>query len=576
KTPDSSGNARDLNIPTNSSAPTFGINGQHTTNAFSFDGINDFLYGQSSLTSNVDDIKAGPDTTSGWFKYTGANNNNKKIIYREGSSPGGDYYQIALGNGTTTGHGKLFFTFQTTSTPSTNPPQGNCFTTSSNLENGNWQHFVAVRDGDFTCRIYINGTLDGIPDTIGCPVCTGLGTNTVDVSGPAEIARSPVPGLSNYFQGNIDEVFHWNNYSLTSTQAMALYNANYGTKAHTIIFKIDKTDSMGTTKANIKTDTRYFPFFDTRATNSFNKIINYTTNVSSNQIFGSGDRLKFTIIWQSGLNMTLRLDDNTLSNPITSFLQTPALTPGFPIYNNGGTNGTDITPPVVTGNLSKLPNSNNWYNTPVTVTWIGIDASGIASCDNPTTYSGPSGTSIFIIGHCTDNAGNIGTGSVAIDYDSISPALGLPSALEVKTHNPSGAIVLYNVTATDNIYSPISTSSKKYSTAILFGSIIPSNDTVKMLLKYYNSTDYIPDYKNAPRFSLFANQTRVLVSPSLADMQSEINLAKNFTLKPNILAYDIENWQYTPQQEQDNPVQSINQAADITHSSGYQFGTTPG
>jgi hypothetical protein len=34
------------------------------------------------------------------------------------------------------------------------------------------------------------------------------------------------------------------------------------------------------------------------------------------------------------------------------------------------------------------------------------------SCDSPTSYSGPDGSSIVLEGHCTDKAGNVGKGSV--------------------------------------------------------------------------------------------------------------------------------------------------------------------
>src|SRR6185437_1320616 len=46
----------------------------------------------------------------------------------------------------------------------------------------------------------------------------------------------------------------------------------------------------------------------------------------------NGDRLRLKLNWSSGMNMSIREDDNTLSNPITTFLQVPGSTTSFPGY----------------------------------------------------------------------------------------------------------------------------------------------------------------------------------------------------------------------------------------------------
>lgn len=87
----------------------------------------------------------------------------------------------------------------------------------------------------------------------------------------------------------------------------------------------------------------------------------------------------------------------------------------------GGSTGGDTTAPLVNGIFSRDPDTiDNWYTHPVTITWVGVDeegGSGIASCEDPVTYSGPDDANIVLEGHCTDNAGNIGTGSVTFNYD---------------------------------------------------------------------------------------------------------------------------------------------------------------
>lgn len=92
--------------------------------------------------------------------------------------------------------------------------------------------------------------------------------------------------------------------------------------------------------------------------------------------------------------------------------------------------GIENTPPVTVG-IIRPPDSNSWYNHPVTITWSATDSlSGVASCDSPTSYSGPDRVSIVIRGRCVDNAGNTGVSVVTINYDSTSPETLVTSAVD--------------------------------------------------------------------------------------------------------------------------------------------------
>ena len=84
--------------------------------------------------------------------------------------------------------------------------------------------------------------------------------------------------------------------------------------------------------------------------------------------------------------------------------------------------GIDHTPPQLTGlEPGRPPNANGWFNRPVQLTFRGNDAtSGIASCTS-TTYGGPDGLGVPIGGSCTDVAGNLGAGSLPINYDATAP-----------------------------------------------------------------------------------------------------------------------------------------------------------
>jgi hypothetical protein len=84
--------------------------------------------------------------------------------------------------------------------------------------------------------------------------------------------------------------------------------------------------------------------------------------------------------------------------------------------------GIDRTPPqLVRLEPGRPANANGWFNRPVNLTFVGSDAtSGVASCSS-TTYGGPDGLAVPISGSCSDVAGNVGSGSLPINYDATAP-----------------------------------------------------------------------------------------------------------------------------------------------------------
>ncbi|MGZ4332860.1 MAG: hypothetical protein ACXVRJ_01115 [Gaiellaceae bacterium] len=82
----------------------------------------------------------------------------------------------------------------------------------------------------------------------------------------------------------------------------------------------------------------------------------------------------------------------------------------------------DSTPPLVTATPGRTPDSTRWYNHPLTVSFSAVDGlSGIDSCVAPQTYSGPDTGTGSINGSCQDEAGNVGTVSFPLAYDSTPP-----------------------------------------------------------------------------------------------------------------------------------------------------------
>lgn len=345
-TPDSSGNAKDMALGAGTSKPTrdtqYGVNG---TVGYHFDG-GDYMEGLTAPpAAGIEDIGIFPDTTAGWFRTTNASD-AKKVIYRVGSGTT-EWYEIAMGDGSLGSAGKVFFKYSTTSPSS---PQGNC-ASSSPYNNGGWHHFTAVRNGAYTCVLYIDGNKDGEDTDTSCVGCSGSGFDSVGPAGKTTLGRNP-NNNQDYFTGDLDDIFHWNSAQLSQTQAQAMEKVSYGADAHKLDFKLERTDSTGlTTYENLKSNNAYLiPFWDGKGSTSAAAYsvlqINYTTGPLGNYSFYGtasnqhdtvfGDRLKFTITRTLGtsslLNMSIRIDDPNMNNPPSSFLQTPTTDDPWPSY----------------------------------------------------------------------------------------------------------------------------------------------------------------------------------------------------------------------------------------------------
>jgi hypothetical protein len=93
----------------------------------------------------------------------------------------------------------------------------------------------------------------------------------------------------------------------------------------------------------------------------------------------------------------------------------------------------DQTNPSVTVTPARGVDYGTWYNAPVVFDTTGTDAtSGVsdANCSVDDSYTGPDGSGLTVNGSCTDNAGNVGTGtSTAFDFDDTNPTITFVSRL---------------------------------------------------------------------------------------------------------------------------------------------------
>ncbi|MDX6474629.1 MAG: hypothetical protein QOH95_140, partial [Gaiellaceae bacterium] len=101
----------------------------------------------------------------------------------------------------------------------------------------------------------------------------------------------------------------------------------------------------------------------------------------------------------------------------------------------------DATAPTVTLTAARPPDAGGRYRAPVSFSVSGTDAtSGGVLCDGPATYAGPDSAAGIVNGACTDAAGNRGTGSASLIYDSTPPNTSLLSTPAALTNHTSDTI----------------------------------------------------------------------------------------------------------------------------------------
>lgn len=112
----------------------------------------------------------------------------------------------------------------------------------------------------------------------------------------------------------------------------------------------------------------------------------------------------------------------------------------------------DTTVPVITPNVSGTAGSGGWYTSNVTVSWSVDDPeSGISSstgCTASNLTSETTGTTLTC--SATNNVGLSDSVSVTVRIDKTAPVLSFSNTTAAAT-GPSGAVVNYSASATDNI-----------------------------------------------------------------------------------------------------------------------------
>ncbi len=300
--------------------------GPHGSGAYSFNGVNQCFRSVNNVSSSDgNNLFTAPHTTALWFKTNAAVGATEQHIVSwdgNGVCPSCDYSRIYL-EGTT---GKLVFQFNMDLGVS---DTSTCKTV-SRYDDLQWYHVVAVRkSNNDDCGLYVTNLAGTTLESINSSY--NWGTSQVDTDGKWYVG-SNAQEATNFFNGVIDDIIHWNAKALSSSpEASDLARTNYGNKTQQLNLEIYETDKNGNNLSSIVSSIVNIPFYDPLGqgdnVDSAYYVQNNTFALGAITI-DSNNRLNFTIsyipstsTWKP-LELDMKIDDEDM-NPLTSFIQIP-------------------------------------------------------------------------------------------------------------------------------------------------------------------------------------------------------------------------------------------------------------
>jgi hypothetical protein len=125
--------------------------------------------------------------------------------------------------------------------------------------------------------------------------------------------------------------------------------------------------------------------------------------------------------------------------------------------------------------------------------------------------------------------------------------------------------------------------SKTAEEPLLFGVFAFANDTESMnvMRQHYSSNDRNHYVMHSIRslseglslYDEFPMHRKMIIVQSLNNITDAININRQYDL--DMIVYDIEHWEKTPESEQADPSRSISKGAGVVHEAGYRYGITP-
>jgi len=228
-------------------------------------------------------------------------------------------------------------------------------TTPNSYDTNEWVHIVGVRDADWACKLYINGTLI-VSDTD-----THSGSADVNPEFNAIFAENNEgePDM----HGDIASYLFWDNDALDADQVNDLFYTNYGNNATRLYMTIERTDEDGVWVEDVVAERQIIlPFHDVTINQDDgdpgdwlslqthnltdtdeDSVLKYLqanmTYASESEInFAVGDRIKLILDWkdedESNLPINITFDNafNWVFPAGPSYLQTPDPDPRWPTF----------------------------------------------------------------------------------------------------------------------------------------------------------------------------------------------------------------------------------------------------
>jgi hypothetical protein len=312
--------------------------GPHGSASYYYDGVNECHQSKNNVSNiNGNDLDNNNLTTSLWFKTVvpvEQVTSEQMLVFWEGGGtyPSSDYYKISIGED---GTGTILFEHDVGS-----GAQSSTCRSVNEYDDGLWHHVVAVRTlAADRCDLYITDTAGADEETpiTSSPSHSG---QFIDADGKWYVASRENSG--NFFKGWIDDVMHWNDDALDSTEADLLSHTNYGDTAHQFEVNLDLTDEDGDFVSNLFSDSSYaIEFQDSKAqadtVDAAYTMFNVTMSLPEIQVT-SIQRLNFsmafvpsTSTWEA-LELDMKLDDDDFITPLLSILQFPTPDNTFPNY----------------------------------------------------------------------------------------------------------------------------------------------------------------------------------------------------------------------------------------------------
>ncbi len=296
---------------------TGGVNG---SGAYYFDGNDYIRIANSGSKKDCNFVDNQDASIAGWFKADIGGGNSQAIFSKYDTGEGG--YEVSLENG------NVAFTFIEVGAIDFVL----CQTSGTDYRDEQWHHFAGmVEFGAKDCTLYVDD-ITPVTHQDG-----GLG-HEHENEDPVYIGMRA--GSTNGFEGYIDDIMMWNNYELSSSDVTALKGASFGSNAHEMTFVINNATGLGNTVDNLVTSTSYdLPYGDQMDHTDVSDLwagFNYTASLPQVTLTtATPNRLNFTISFDSGMDMNLKINDGALdgiTELMSTFLQPPKANVGFPSY----------------------------------------------------------------------------------------------------------------------------------------------------------------------------------------------------------------------------------------------------